>query len=234
MRYNGPSNAILSLEEDCLYAVDIKSPSFRDLIVSPFSTCRPGLSFRKEAKYFKVEECKPTRSDDYREFVQVKTYNGQYFIYCPGSTYTLGNRDPTLCPNDVFTLPLTATFTINDVEYKGAVLDLVYKEKLDPMFMEKANWHLKPSINWTDLIKDLDEQHYHHRSRHAPGALGTPWIILIIFGCGGLVAALCVAACLVFKYRVVITDTRMADAAPLNSVKEAEADGTEDEGECVA
>ena len=62
------------------------------------------------------------------------------------------------CPQKVFTLPLTATFTLNDVEYKGSVLNIVYQQKEDPLFIEKLNYHLNPQIKWHNLTAEFDDE----------------------------------------------------------------------------
>ncbi len=60
------------------------------------------------------------------------------------------------CPLKVFTLPLSITFTLNEVEYKGNILQVIYREREDPFLKEHVDWHLNLQLNWSSLAKELD------------------------------------------------------------------------------
>jgi hypothetical protein len=59
------------------------------------------------------------------------------------------------CPEKVFTLPLSLSFTINGVDYKSNILGMEYKERMDPLLVEHINWHLNPRVNLSHLEDDL-------------------------------------------------------------------------------
>lgn len=88
------------------------------------------------------------------KFAQVKVYDNKYYIYCPGMNYYLEKRK-VVCPNKVFVLPIEASFTLNNVEYVGSVLSIVYHQAEDPLFVEKTNWHLSPHVNWDNLTQNM-------------------------------------------------------------------------------
>jgi len=156
IRYNGPENAVLSVKEDCVYGINVKKPVIRDLILSPSRGCKPQSQLPESTKYFRLDECKPSHSDDAQEFIQIKPHHGQYHVYCFGSNLTLNNH-PQACPSTVFLLPTSATFKINEMEFNGSKIDVVHQEANDPLFTLKANWHLQPSLNMTDMLRRLDE-----------------------------------------------------------------------------
>ena len=154
LRYSGPRMAIISTEEDCVYAVHTERAPVGKLPLSPSLTCKKGLSFKADDEFFRETDCDQISVKD---FIQVKVYDNKYYIYCAGSSYVMGKRNVT-CPNKVFTLPLTATFEINDVVYKGSVLNIVYKQTEDPLFLEKVQWHLEPHVNWDTLGDKFDKE----------------------------------------------------------------------------
>ena len=119
---------------------------------------------------------------DHLDFVQVKPYDGKYHIYCPESFFALGNREKTKCPDYVFIVPMTSTFTINDMTYVGTVMDLALDESLDPIFMEATKVHLAVSFNKTKLIQEIDEKTYHREITHTVHN-GGKWVIMGIIIC---------------------------------------------------
>ncbi|OXA56431.1 Copia protein [Folsomia candida] len=91
-----------------------------------------------------------------------------------------GNEETFI--QSVFKLPLTSTFSVNNVTYRGRMLNLVYNEKEDPLFLEKVTWHLTPVVNWDELNKTfpyltpLDADHWgRERNRDF-------WIMICIIG----------------------------------------------------
>jgi cell division protein FtsB len=151
--YVGPKIAVISKEDDCIYALHTEVAPVGKLAMLPSITCNPSLSFTSDGNYFKKKECMSNQRNE--DIVQVKTYNNMYFIYCYGSTYELGKRKVT-CPKE--TLPLTATFKINDVMYHGSVLNIVYKQTEDPLFLEKIQWHLNAHVNYSSLENKMDQE----------------------------------------------------------------------------
>ncbi|CAG7831007.1 unnamed protein product [Allacma fusca] len=108
-------------------------------------------------KLFEVERCKITKTGDEKKFIQVKIFENKYFIYCAGSQYTVGKKNIN-CPEEVFTLPLSATFTLNEIEYKGSILKIFWREKQDPLLTEQANWQLNPNMKWSNLTAEFDQE----------------------------------------------------------------------------
>jgi hypothetical protein len=164
--YHGPENALISPEEDCVHAVDMGKET-RGRIFFPHSQkCQPQISNKNEKQWFGLQNCYPSKEGDEVDYIQVKAYQNRLHIYCPGVEYTLGQTRVVKCPNKVFTLPLTATFTLNNMTYQGRTMNLVYNEKEDPLFKEKLEWHLTPIINWDSLnqtfpiFKPLDHDHW--------------------------------------------------------------------------
>jgi hypothetical protein len=57
------------------------------------------------------------------------------------------------CPEDVFVLPVTATFKIKDEMFEGSQIHLDHVERMDPLFTMRANWHLQPNVNLSYLMQ---------------------------------------------------------------------------------
>jgi len=187
--YDGPKNAMLSNQEDCLYATDMgKDPKGRVLMAHNLQCIRDSSLDEKEA--FKMDKCQPSKEGDEVDFVQIKAHGDNFHIYCPGMKYILGDKREVYCPNKVFTLPITATFTLNDVTYRGSILSLVYREQEDPLLNEQIHWHLTPLVNWENLnktfpiLKAMDGNHW---KKDDNVGLTTTTIILG-FGLGLLIA----------------------------------------------
>jgi len=152
VKYIGPQNAIVSNKEGCTYAVNLKSQATHDLILSPSSGCEPG-SHDTNNRHFGIERCDPRREHDERGFIQIKPHHGSNLIYCPKSFITFDGKTAP-CPEDVFILPIVASFKINNVEFQGSQVHLDHVQTVDPLFTTRTNWHLQPRANFTALRQD--------------------------------------------------------------------------------
>lgn len=226
LEYTGPKLAVISEEEDCIYSLNTERAPVGSLPLSPSLSCKKSLSFNADDKYFSKMKCEASHEDDERDFVQIKVYNNLYYIYCPGSTYMLGKRNVT-CPQKIFTLPLTATFTVNKVEYKGSVLNIVYQQQEDPLFVDQITWHLDPHVEWDHLEKQVDKEWKElekdlEKSQHSLNDLhGTShydWLIILI---GILFFAVLIAA-VVLKMRKKKTEKRKVFYSKVGSHAPAE------------
>ncbi len=155
MKYTGPTIATLSVSEDCIYDTQHERAK-NNLDLTILSKCKNSSSFNNEDSYFQPEKCKAAKSGDEKEFIQVKFYDNEYHIYCFGNSYLIGKRE-VKCHQKVFTLPLSITFTLNEVEYNGNILKVIYREREDPLMMEHVNWHLTPQLNWSDLVTEVEK-----------------------------------------------------------------------------
>ncbi|CAG7823372.1 unnamed protein product [Allacma fusca] len=165
LEYIGPKNALLSPQEDCIHAMDMTKEPSNGLFVTRSRKCVNHTLPQGQENLFRIERCRKSEPEDEKEFVQIKTHNNKFYVYCPGRVYTRGDKTVVKCPNKVFTLPLTHTFTIDDITYRGDILNLIYKEKNEPLLHEKIDWHLTPEDNWDELNKTfpiLTEMDYHH------------------------------------------------------------------------
>lgn len=155
MEYSGPTVATLHVGEECVYDTYYEK-AHNNIEMTTSNKCRNESSFSNGGKLYKIEKCQISAIGDEKEFVQVKILDSLYHVYCPGGEYLVGKRR-VKCPDKVFTLPLSLTFTLNEVEFKGNILRVVYKEREDPLFSELVNWHLNPRVNWSHLSEDLNE-----------------------------------------------------------------------------
>jgi len=147
--YNGPTSMVVSSVRDCAVDLNIRRPSSSELLLAPGHDCLNMPEINKR-KYFTVTSCNDQNEFDAANFVQIKPYGNNILIYCNGNQLTFsGKQDP--CPDEVFQLPVTATFQINKMEYTGSKLYVDHVENVDPLFNIKINWHMKPEINLTDL-----------------------------------------------------------------------------------
>jgi hypothetical protein len=96
--------------------------------------------------------CGKSKQHDEKGFIQIKPHHGQNNIYCPKSTNLMeGRTEP--CPEDVFVLPITATFKINDEMFEGSQVHLDHGERMDPLLTMRANCHLQPYVNLSYLLQ---------------------------------------------------------------------------------
>ena len=150
IKYTGPQNMIVSAESGCAFSMNVKQQATHDLILSPVQGCMTEMEKTKETKHFDIERCMDTHPHDELHYIQIKPYHGSHHIYCPGNTLMVEEK-PLECPNDVFLLPMSASFKINNMLYNGSQVYLEHKEQIDPLFAMKANWNLQPTLNLTDL-----------------------------------------------------------------------------------
>jgi len=96
---------------------------------------------------------------------------------------------------------MSANFTINDLEFAGNRISLVRQEPLDQVFTVKANWHLKPSLNWSSLMLDMNatedfhelhmsEFHFKQDYWAMAGFIGSTSVILIL-----IIVIVCLCCC---------------------------------------
>jgi len=193
VEYHEPKNAMLSISDDCVHAMDMGTESRGRLYFPNSNKCQTRKASVMEKEWFGITTCNPTKDGDELAFVQIKANHNRLHIYCPGQNFTLGEKRVVQCPNKIFTLPLTATFTLNNVTYQGKTMQLVYTEKDDPLMQEKLNWHLTPLFNWDSLnqtfpvLQPLPLDHWTRRQGWGiwdyAGLLG--------FGTGFIILALC-------------------------------------------
>jgi len=181
--YNGPKNAILSLNESCIYTLNIKRPVVQELILSPSRGCKPADSFPEDTSYFTVHTCQSSHEKDEYDFVQVKLTKQGYNVYCPYSSLTIAGRKQP-CPFSVFLLPLTSDFSINEHEFVGSRVDIHHEEVHDPDFTLKVNWHIRPTFNWSIFEVPKQEDPViasHHETLHHYSFGFIAGCLLIIF-----------------------------------------------------
>jgi len=156
LTYNGVKVAILSIEEDCVYETHLENAVHKTALATS-QKCKTDSTSNAENSNYRLQKCKTSVDGDEKEFVQVKIYDGKYYVYCPGLYYILGKRS-VKCPQSVFTLPLSLTFTLDNVEYRGNVLKVIYRELLDPLLSVHINWHLNTKLDIENLTAQLGKE----------------------------------------------------------------------------
>jgi hypothetical protein len=179
IKYSGPTNAIISTTEDCVYSINVR---VSNLILSPSQDCKAVSALPDTSNYFRLDNCKPRQPHDEWDFVQIKSYHQQNYIYCSGSNITIGSI-PQTCPNQTFVLPEGAEFKINDHFYKVSKLSrlivclkqldniimrfcnfqvgeykLNHQEVIDPLFTLRANMYLQPTLNMDHILAEIPSQ----------------------------------------------------------------------------
>jgi hypothetical protein len=184
--YNGPTNAILSESSQCVYALNVKEASKTDLVIAPSSVCLPKITTDDlETRHFAVSKCQKKTPMDEIGFVQIKSYSGQYHVYCPESNMTIEGVKQK-CPNEVLMFPIRTSFKVNEAEFVGSRLSVAHTETLNSLFTVKANWHLQPKINWTTLLvnttDDFKEIHLsdYHAIYNYWSTIGCGIVILVL------------------------------------------------------
>jgi len=156
IKYVGPESAIVSTNGTCIYSLHNR-PVKTDMIIAPStagSVCRPP-SAMGTTKYFKVDKCNPKHPSDLWDYVQVKAYHGQYYVYCPGQNISVAGA-PMPCPNTTFLLPITSSFEIGQFKIHGNEVEFNHREVPDPLFSLHTNWNLQPNVNLEDIVKELE------------------------------------------------------------------------------
>jgi hypothetical protein len=102
------------------------------------------------SKHFGIDTCEAEYPNDELNFIQIMPFHGSNHIYCPGNQFEIDGRVQK-CPESVFLLPMSASFRINDLQYSGSQAVLEHHEMIDPLFTMRANWHLQPSLNLSEL-----------------------------------------------------------------------------------
>jgi hypothetical protein len=151
IKYTGPSNAIISTNQDCVYSVNVKHSN---LILSPSQDCKSVAALPDTSKYFALDKCRPRQEHDAWDFVQIKQYNNQNHIYCAGNNITIGKISQP-CPNQTFIMPDSAEFHINDNFYKVGEYKINHQEEIDPLFTLRANWFLQPKLHMDEILADI-------------------------------------------------------------------------------
>ncbi|CAG7719979.1 unnamed protein product [Allacma fusca] len=107
LEYIGPRNALLSPEEDCIHAMDMTKEPSNGLFVTRSRKCVNHTLPQGQENLFKIERCRKSEPEDEKEFVQIKTHNNKFYVYCPGKVYTRGDKAVVKCPNNKIDLHLT-------------------------------------------------------------------------------------------------------------------------------
>ncbi|CAG7824593.1 unnamed protein product [Allacma fusca] len=154
IKYTDPSNAILSKENACVFAVNLEQHVESDLILSPTRGCKV-LANRNETNLFSLSHCEKHQPHEESHFVQIKPHNKQCHTYCPESNLTFEGVNGK-CPNDVWVMPMNTNFKINDVQFNGSRISIVHQETLDHVGSMKANMHLQSSVNWISLMYEIN------------------------------------------------------------------------------
>lgn len=130
IQYSGPTDMIINKKQNCAVATNVRSPSRYDMLLSPGHTCldRPVIS---RQKYFTVQKCDPSYPEDSKNFIQIKPFGNNVFIYCAGNTLEVSGKRQD-CKDDVIQLPITTSFKINDINYTGSQLYVDHIERIDP------------------------------------------------------------------------------------------------------
>lgn len=94
---------------------------------------------------WKVAKCKPIELWDRENYIHVKSAGNLNIIYCYGNKIQLdtGLID---CPNYIFQLPITTSFTINNMTYSVGEIDVIEgKYNSDEQFI--INSHLAAEVD---------------------------------------------------------------------------------------
>lgn len=188
--YTSPTTAIVSSEMGgCTYSEGIKKHGDLDIILAPLNDCQFSHRDLDNSRYFGIDRCEERKPGDERDFVQTKAQQGLNHIYCPLSQITIEGRTYP-CANDVFVLPASASFKLNNNVYDSSQINYEHADLADPLFTMKANWHLQPRVNLSalktqhllnDTIAKLNkgkDNHHHPITTYA--TLGTVTIIVLL------------------------------------------------------
>jgi hypothetical protein len=131
---------------------NLRNHAAHDLVLAQSNGCKK-IASTSQTRRFGIERCDSRHLNDEKHFVQVKPHYGFNQIYCPKRFITIDER-MEFCPEDVFVLPITASFQINNVAYIGSKLQIDRVETIDTWFTMRANGHFQPRINLADLMQD--------------------------------------------------------------------------------
>lgn len=226
IRYVGPESAIVSANGTCIYSLN-RQPAKWDMVFSPSmaaGVCRPPNELGTATRYFKLEKCTPKGPTDLWDYMQVKAYHGQYYIYCPGLNISLAGV-PMPCPNTTFLLPITSSFNIGEFEIQGNQVEYNHREVPDPLFSLHTNWNLQPNVNLEEIVKELeatDNESWADDTAHDPHAAHTQmWmgiaitllVVIVIIIAAAVVAVRCMQRKAPESIHLTVTPTGQTEPA---------------------
>jgi len=122
--YHGPKNAMVSHNEDCVHAVGMEPEARGRLYLPNLLKCQGRKNTLQENDWFGALKCNPAKEGGELPFVQLKTHHNRLHIYCPGHSFTLGEKRKLMYPNQVLPylwllpLPWTTELTKQDDEFR--------------------------------------------------------------------------------------------------------------------
>jgi hypothetical protein len=67
---SGPTNAIISTTDHCVYSIDVR---VSNLILSPSQDCKAVSALPDTSNYFRLDKCKPRQTHNQWDFIKIKS-----------------------------------------------------------------------------------------------------------------------------------------------------------------
>lgn len=113
MKYAGPRHVMVNTTSNCYQHV--KEHWVNNKIISGHSCAKENQQLDAQNKIYHTEYCRKNFKPD-ADDIQVHLFNGFYKIYCYGHTIMVNKKNHT-CPENVFELPQSENFVLNNEEY---------------------------------------------------------------------------------------------------------------------
>ena len=113
------------------------------------------------SKDYSVSHCSPTHEGDEDDFLSIKHYHNNVFMYCPYKTIKIRERE-FACPQDkIIQLPTKTDFQIDNDLYQYSQLRIIHRQISDPIFTFHANMDILPTFNLKQVLEDLESAENH-------------------------------------------------------------------------
>lgn len=157
IKYIGPPQVVYSELENCIHSVHTYREDSSDLYLIPNKGCNANSSLNTNiTQFFELDRCFPRTENDHLDYIQVKNFGKNNYIYCPYAEIELHGRKRK-CPDNPFVLPVEYAFKIGNLEYHVDKL-VVNKDMItDPKLNLRVNFELKPQSQINEIAKRISE-----------------------------------------------------------------------------
>jgi hypothetical protein len=149
-RYSGAKTVVYSSKSDCVVSLPTSEAAQNLVVVPNLSSCRRQMPANITAKYWKANSCENKHKLVIEDIVQIKQIADNNYIYCESFDINVYNRSLS-CPPFVFSLPVTAGFTIDALHYEAKEVIVESEIDLITPISQRINFHIFPQIHNFDF-----------------------------------------------------------------------------------
>ena len=157
IHWTGPQSLLYDDQRDCVYVINTKVSNENDYVLVPRrGFCERGPKPSNVTKYFQVQQCVPEHQEDEDDFIQVKFYNENNFVYCVDNKIRIGEKEFD-CPDHVFAIPKDTSFRVEGFEFDAKRLYVQNRYNYSPLWNFRVNLHLQPRLEMKDIYTEINK-----------------------------------------------------------------------------